>query len=515
MHWSKRALPCVLVAVLGAAPAAAQIVGHPLEISGGAGYFHYDTRAHMKDGPAYKGSLGLRIMSVLSLEGMATFGPTKSDTLTDLRHNFFYAGLDARWNLRPADGHIVPFLLTGVGYGASHTTVNGPPGRGREDFKLQRGAGNVGAGVLWNIGLEQRTYLRLEARDFFFRDRDAEEFSNDICATVGLTYVLGGRPRDQDLDGVRDWLDKCPNTTLGCKVDANGCPKDSDGDGVCDGIDQCPDTPKGCTVDAKGCPADADGDGVCDGLDACPNTPKGCTVDVKGCPSDADGDGVCDGVDKCPDTPKGCTVDASGCPIDSDGDGVCDGVDKCPGTPKGLKVDANGCPMEVMERETELMDTGKIRLQNIEFETGKADIKPESYATLDAVGYLLTQWPTLRIEISGHTDDVGGVAANQTLSLARAKSVLAYVEAKFPGIDSTRFTVKGYGKSKPLVPNTNAENRARNRRVEFTVLNKEVLQREIEHRRMLREGEAAPPEGAPRIPMPPTTPAPPDTTQNK
>ena len=215
-------------------------------------------------------------------------------------------------------------------------------------------------------------------------------------------------------------------------------------------------------------------------------------MDAKGCPSDSDGDGVLDGLDQCANTPKGCTVDAKGCPADADGDGVCDGVDQCANTPAGLKVDEKGCPIEVIERETELMDTGKIRLQNVNFETGKAELKPESFPSLDAVGTVLSQWPQLKIEIAGHTDNVGGAAVNRRLSQARAASVLSYLNQKYPVIDGTRFTVKGYGKDKPLVPNTSDESRAMNRRVEFTVLNKEVLKKEIERRRLLKQGEAAP-----------------------
>jgi outer membrane protein OmpA-like peptidoglycan-associated protein len=495
MSGSQRALLVIVFAALCAAPATAQIVGHPFEFSGGAGYFHYDARARMTDGPAYTGSLGWRVTPWLSVEGQATFGPTKSDTVAydlahdlsygKITHNFTYAGLDARWNLRPAGGHIVPFLLTGGGYGLSHTTGTPPD-------KLEHGAGNVGLGVLWTLGASQRTHLRLQVRDHFFRERGPMEYSNHISATLGITYLWRGKERDQDLDGVRDWLDKCPNTPIGAKVDRNGCPIDSDGDGVFDGLDKCPETPKGCTVDKTGCQTDADGDGVCDGLDQCPDTPKGATVDAKGCPSDADGDGVWNGIDQCADTPKGCTVDAKGCPSDADADGVCDGVDQCANTPAGLKVDEKGCPIEVIERETELMDTGKIRLQDVNFETGKAELKPESFPTLDAVGTVLSQWPQLKIEIAGHTDDVGGAAVNRRLSQARAASVLSYLNTKYPAIGGTRFTVKGYGKDKPLVPNTDDVSRAKNRRVEFTVLNKEVLKKEIERRRLLKQGEAAP-----------------------
>ena len=113
-------------------------------------------------------------------------------------------------------------------------------------------------------------------------------------------------------------------------------------------------------------------------------------------------------------------------------------------------------------------------------------------STLDVVGTLLSQWPTLNIEIAGHTDDVGGAALNRRLSLARAQSVLDYLKGRYPAIDSTRFTVKGYGEDKPVVPNVSDENRAQNRRVEFTVLNKVVLTKEIERRRLLRQGETAP-----------------------
>src|SRR5262249_26832534 len=278
--------------------------------------------------------------------------------------------------------------------------------------------------------------------------------------------------------GTPDQKDKCPGTTQGAKVYVNDCPIDSDGDGVYDGLDQCDNTPKGATVDAKGCPSDADGDGVYDGLDKCPDTPKGATVDASGCPKDSDGDGVLDGLDQCPGTPKGATVDAKGCPADADGDGVPDGIDQCPDTPKGLKVDAKGCPIEVLERETELLDTGMIRLQNVNFETNKADILPESYPTLDVVGMLLGKWPQLKLEIGGHRDAGGSAVRNQKLSEARADSVRSYLLRKFDKLDPAEFTVKGYGKSRPIVPNTSELNWAKNRRVEFVVTNKDVLKKE-------------------------------------
>jgi OOP family OmpA-OmpF porin len=341
----------------------------------------------------------------------------------------------------------------------------------------------------WMAPINDKTSFRLEARNVLNVQRThwGEANKADQQYWAGLTFSLGGAPKDADADGVPDKKDKCPATPAGATVDANGCPSDSDGDGVWDGLDKCPGTPKGATVDASGCPKDTDGDGVYDGLDQCPDTPKGATVDAKGCPNDSDRDGVLDGLDKCPNSPAGAKVDASGCPVDSDGDGVFDGLDKCPNTASGAKVDADGCPIVVTERETELLDTGMIRLQGVNFETGKSDILPESFGILDDVGAILRKWPQLQIEVGGHTDSRGTTASNQSLSESRANAVRAYLLAKFPDIQAAQMTAKGYGESKPIAPNKGVANLAKNRRVEFVVLNKDVLRKEIEHRRTLQK----------------------------
>src|SRR5262249_44027472 len=265
-------------------------------------------------------------------------------------------------------------------------------------------------------------------------------------------------------------------------------PLDGDGDKVYDGLDQCAGTPPGCVVDAKGCPIDSDGDGVCDGVDQCADTPKGATVDAHGCPSDDDGDKAANGIDKCPGTSRGCTVDATGCATDSDGDGVCDGRDRCPNTPSGTQVGMDGCPLEVLERETQLLDTGMIRLHNVNFETGKAELTPESYEVLDVVGQVLAKWPDLKIEIGGHTDSRGPQARNRLLREARASAVLISLTHKSPTRKPSQYTARGYGESRPIAPNTSALNLAKNRRVEFVVLNRDVLRREVQRRRTPQQG---------------------------
>ena len=253
---------------------------------------------------------------------------------------------------------------------------------------------------------------------------------------------------------------------------------DSDHDGVPDGTDLCPDTPMGAMVDMNGCPMDADGDGVPDGLDQCAATPKGASVDMNGCPSDSDGDGVMDGIDRCGGTPAGAMVDMYGCPKDSDGDGVADGLDQCAGTPAGTLVDANGCPRKAdTAMAQQLLDTGMIRTSNIRFASGSSELTADSKPIVDEIGRTLVEWPELKIEIGGHTDSSGAAAKNQALSQARAQAVLDYLKAKFPTIKGGQYTVMGYGEDKPIADNGTADGRAANRRVEFSVLNREVLKK--------------------------------------
>ena len=195
---------------------------------------------------------------------------------------------------------------------------------------------------------------------------------------------------------------------------------------------------------------DSDGDGVPDNLDQCPNTPRGVAVDANGCPLDTDGDGVPDYLDKCPNTPKGVMVDAVGCPLDTDGDGVPDHLDQCPDTPKGATVNSVGC----------------WALKGVVlFDFNKWDIKPEAHRVLDEVVAIMQKNPELKGVIEGHTDGIGSQAYNLPLSEKRARAVEKYIEAR--GIDPARWTIKGYGKSKPIASNDTEEGRQENRRVEL------------------------------------------------
>ncbi|MDZ7897747.1 MAG: OmpA family protein [Arcicella sp.] len=119
-------------------------------------------------------------------------------------------------------------------------------------------------------------------------------------------------------------------------------------------------------------------------------------------------------------------------------------------------------PLEPIKKEA------KEILNNIFFDTGKWDLKPESTTELDKLVALLKANTNIPIEISGHTDDVGKDADNLILSQKRAKSVVEYL-AKM-GVNISTLKSEGYGKTRPFVPNNSDENRRLNRRIEVKFL---------------------------------------------
>ena len=473
------AIALLLVASL----ASAEPLGTYLNLTPFGGYTVFDTDQRspgtsqpLKNDIYFGGRLGLQLLPWFAFEAAGGYTPAAEDVAGGKDVQYYHGSGNLAF--MPFNGRYGgPFVSVGLGgarLSKGSTRIN------------QMNAELAGGLQIW---LNDAIGLRLEARDLAWLPKDdlTNPKAHNLIFGGGVSFAIGGKSRDTDGDGVPDRNDKCPDTPQGAKADASGCPIDSDGDRVFDGLDQCANTPKGATVSAQGCPSDADADSVFDGIDQCAATPRGARVDANGCPTDADGDSVFDGIDQCANTPKGALVDERGCNKDTDDDGVPDGLDNCPGTSPGLKVDKDGCPVEVIERETELLDTGMIRVQNVNFETNKAAVTPEGFAVLDVVGQVLSKWPEFRIEIGGHTDSRGTAAHNQKLSEARVNSVLNYLLSKFPTLKREQYTVKGYGESKPLVPNKGAVNMAKNRRVEFKVLNTEVLRREVEHRNLLKK----------------------------
>jgi len=110
----------------------------------------------------------------------------------------------------------------------------------------------------------------------------------------------------------------------------------------------------------------------------------------------------------------------------------------------------------------------KVVLNNILFQTGKAILTSSSYAELDRLLGILQENSLMKIEISGHTDNTGSLTLNSKLSEDRAKAVVEYLVQK--GISPERLQSRGYGPQQPIADNTTSEGRARNRRVEFKIL---------------------------------------------
>jgi outer membrane protein OmpA-like peptidoglycan-associated protein len=109
-----------------------------------------------------------------------------------------------------------------------------------------------------------------------------------------------------------------------------------------------------------------------------------------------------------------------------------------------------------------------VVLKNIFFDVNKYDVKTTSQVELDKVVQLLAENPTVKIQISGHTDNVGTAADNLKLSENRAKAVTAYLANK--GVDIKRLSFKGFGATQPIADNKTEEGKALNRRTELKII---------------------------------------------
>ena len=233
---------------------------------------------------------------------------------------------------------------------------------------------------------------------------------------------------------------------------------DRDGDGVLDAVDRCPDVFG--LASLKGCP-DKDADGIADIDDKCPDVFG--YARYEGCPiPDRDKDGINDEVDKCPDVFGYARY--QGCPIpDTDKDGVNDEEDKCINVPG--PASNYGCPI-IPEA---IIQKVNLAAKNVFFATGSAKLLAKSFGPLKTVAQILTDNPTFKINVEGHTDSTGAHEMNMKLSDDRAASVASYL--KSVGIDESRITSEGYGPDRPIAPNKTIAGRAKNRRVEMKLRN--------------------------------------------
>ncbi len=313
---------------------------------------------------------------------------------------------------------VTPFVLAGVG--ALGVRSDAPPTALGNDVDP---AVHFGGGV--KVYVNRWVNLRLDVRDVLSHEKGVD----DTLKADNLEVLLG------------------INVTLGRKKD------------------------EPVSEPAKG-PVDTDGDGIYDDVDACIDAPETFNdfEDEDGCPEiDTDGDGFLDHEDQCVDDPE--TVndykDEDGCPEkDTDGDGFWDEDDKCieePETKNGFE-DNDGCPDEVPEEIAAFSGV----IEGIYFDTAKDTIKKKSRKKLDEAVEVLKKFPDLKIRVNGHTDNQGGHDYNVDLSQRRADSVKQYmVDA---GIDASRIQTKGHGPDKPIADNKTGKGRAKNRRIEFELI---------------------------------------------
>jgi outer membrane protein OmpA-like peptidoglycan-associated protein len=122
--------------------------------------------------------------------------------------------------------------------------------------------------------------------------------------------------------------------------------------------------------------------------------------------------------------------------------------------------------VQAADMAQQLKAKGLVDLYGVYFDTDQTTVRPESATTLAEVGTLLKNDPSLKLEVSGHTDNSGTKAHNMTLSQGRAESVVAWLVGQYQ-IDASRLVAKGYGDTRPVAPNDNAADMAKNRRVEL------------------------------------------------
>jgi outer membrane protein OmpA-like peptidoglycan-associated protein len=304
---------------------------------------------------------------------------------------------------------VTPFVVvgaTGLGVSSSRAAVGNDV-----DPALHLGLGA-------KFFINRYLMFRLDLRDTITARRGVDAgATNNLEVLLGLSLTLG-RKKDRD---------QAPVAPM---------PTDRDGDGVLDTDDQCIDTPgdkpTGCPPEAPVI-GDKDGDGFKDDVDAC--------IDVAGVAPDG-----------CPDK-------------DPDKDGILDPDDKCPDvaeTKNGFE-DGDGCPDEVPKDFSDLEV-----LEGVFFATSSDKLGRSSTTILDRAVDTLKKHPSVRVEISGHTDSTGNREFNMDLSQRRAEAVKKYLVDH--GIDGARMETRGAGPDEPLDSNSSNPGRAKNRRIEFRVL---------------------------------------------
>ncbi|MEO6330914.1 MAG: OmpA family protein [Ginsengibacter sp.] len=347
-----------------------------------------------------------------------------TDPLRRTYDNEFGAELEGALNLHPvSDAHFFsPIITAGIGAG----------------YYTNKTGGYIPLGLGWQFNFKNKFYIFFQNQFRFSLSK--EVFPDNLLHSIGIAINMSRKKQANPV--------AVPDVQI----------SDRDNDTVVDSLDTCPDQPGPASL--NGCP-DKDGDGIADVNDNCPDIMG--AAKYHGCPvPDTDNDGISDEADKCP-TVAG-VARLQGCPVpDDDKDGISNEDDRCPNEPGPA---ANfGCP----EIRPEIIEKVNLAARNIYFATGSDVLLKKSNTSLDIVGQILKDNPSLKINVEGHTDASGTASKNQQLSELRTISVKIYLMSK--GIDGTRIARAGYGSTKPIADNKTPAGRAQNRRVELKLSN--------------------------------------------
>jgi len=431
---------------------------HTFSVNNELGVSDLEAATSLRNSALFGLRLGVGFGDMLGVEAELGVIPTEERNLVyDVWAVTYRAHVLAQFRAAKPENKLLPFVLVG---GGLMQVVNS----GNEDriYKDTDEVLYVGAGAKYRV--ENGWGLRLDGRWLLPPSSDNDSVASDFEVLLSVYKEFGRKEAKKEEEVVAPPVDEDPDKD-GIIGDADGCPNDpEDADGFQDN-DGCPEV-------------DNDGDGIADASDQCPTDAEDADgfKDDDGCPDpDNDGDGIADATDQCKDQPEDADgfQDGDGCPDpDNAGDRLLDGADQCQDkqeTKNGFQ-DGDGCPDEIPAAVKKF--TGVIK--GINFKTGSAEILKTSNKTLDGAAKLLTEYADLKLEIQGHTDDVGDDAANLDLSQKRADSVKAYFEGK--GIAGDRLTAKGYGETAPSVSPEGLKGgklkaaQAKNRRVEFKLI---------------------------------------------
>jgi outer membrane protein OmpA-like peptidoglycan-associated protein len=477
-----------------------------------------------------RGLLRQRISAAVQGELGVGYGRYAGRDLVSVNYATDVTPIDFRFLLTPGTARKgLPYLY--VGAGAMYYELNKyPSGNGVRSIEEEGWIGIIPVGVGLEFSLNNATSLEMTAGAVYKFIHNPNYYSstakNDIFYTisVGIVFQLTNENIDTDADGLTNDEEK--------QLGTDPLRADSDGDGLSDGdeVKKYHTNPLSADTDNDGITdydeiyvyntdplnPDMDGDGLKDGdeIYTYHTDPKN---------PDTDGDGISDGdeVIKYATNPTIIDSDHDGLDdfaeimkyhtnpnlYDTDGDGLSDGAEVLTYHTDPLKVDTDNDGLsdgdEITKYHTNplLADTDnggindgaevaagtnpndasddyllkpkqqvltEIALEGIKFKSGSAQILPSSEDVLNKVVKILSDNPTVNVEIQGHTDNTGTPEKNMNLSTERAQSVKKYLVSN--GIADCRLTTRGFGANQPVASNDTEEGKQKNRRIEFIII---------------------------------------------